>query len=143
VILLNEVDLGMKRSGYAGVARELADTLRMNYAFGVEFVEVDPLYTGDERTEMKTPEETQALADDLRADPARFRGLHGNAILTRFPLRSGALSLAREALQHATTQSSGWLMAEHRFTERVPADRTRAKTMRQRGWTHASRLMRN
>ncbi|HWR53361.1 MAG TPA: endonuclease/exonuclease/phosphatase family protein [Bryobacteraceae bacterium] len=88
VILLNEVDLGMKRSGYADVARELADTLHMNYAFGVEFVEVDGLYTGDERIKMKTPEETQALADDLRADPARYRGLHGNAILTRFPLRS-------------------------------------------------------
>ena len=88
LILLNEVDLGMKRSGYADVARELADTLGMNYAFGVEFVEVDRLYTGEERIEMKTPEETQALVEDLQADPARFRGLHGNAILTRFPIRS-------------------------------------------------------
>jgi endonuclease/exonuclease/phosphatase family metal-dependent hydrolase len=88
VILLNEVDLGMKRSGYADIARELADALGMNYAFAVEFVEVDTLYTGEDRIELKSPEETEALAEDLRVDPARYRGLHGNAILTRFPLRS-------------------------------------------------------
>ena len=91
IIILNEVDLGMKRSGYADVARELADATGMNHAFGVEFVEVDRLYTGEERIEMATPEETQALADDLRADPARYRGLHGNAILTRFPIRSARI----------------------------------------------------
>ena len=41
IIILNEVDLGMKQTKYADVARELADVAGMNYVFGVEFVEVD------------------------------------------------------------------------------------------------------
>jgi hypothetical protein len=41
VIILNEVDWGLKRSGYQFVAKELAAALNMNYAYGVEFVEVD------------------------------------------------------------------------------------------------------
>ena len=43
IVLLNEVDLGMKRTDYRDVARDLAHALGMNYAFGVEFVEVDRL----------------------------------------------------------------------------------------------------
>ena len=92
VIILNEVDLGMKRTRYADVARELATAAGMNYAFGVEFVEVDRLYTGDDRIEMKTPELSKALADDLRVDPERYRGLHGNAVLSRFPIRSARIT---------------------------------------------------
>ena len=36
IILLNEVDLGMKRTDYRDVARDLARALKMNYAFGVD-----------------------------------------------------------------------------------------------------------
>jgi len=91
VVILNEVDSGMKRTKYADVAQELAKAAGMNYAFGVEFVEVDRLYTGDERIEMETPELTQALADDLRAAPGHYRGLHGNGVLSRFPIRSARI----------------------------------------------------
>jgi len=49
VIILNEVDLGMRRTEYRDVARDLARSLDMNYAYGVEFVEVDPLTLGIER----------------------------------------------------------------------------------------------
>lgn len=48
IIILNEVDLGMKRTRYADVAQELAKATGMNYAFGVEFVEVDRLHRGRE-----------------------------------------------------------------------------------------------
>ncbi len=44
VIILNEVDLGMKRTDYHDVSRDLAAALHMNYAYGVEFVEVDPVF---------------------------------------------------------------------------------------------------
>ena len=91
IIVLNEVDLGMKRTRYADVARELAEAAGMNYTFGVEFVEVDRLYTGDEEIPMKTPELTEALANELRVDFERYRGLHGNAILSRFPIRSATI----------------------------------------------------
>ena len=42
VLVLNEVDWGMKRSDYRAVVKDLADALKMNWAYGVEFVEVDP-----------------------------------------------------------------------------------------------------
>jgi len=43
IIILNEVDLGMKRTEYRDIAKELASALGMNYTFSVEFVEVDRL----------------------------------------------------------------------------------------------------
>ena len=39
IVVLNEVDWGLKRTGYRNVAKELADAMGMNYAYGVEFVE--------------------------------------------------------------------------------------------------------
>jgi len=41
IVVLNEVDLGMKRTDYRDVTRDLAHVLGMNYVFGVEFIEVD------------------------------------------------------------------------------------------------------
>ena len=41
VLVLNEVDWGMKRSDYRAVIKDLGDALKMNWAYGVEFVEVD------------------------------------------------------------------------------------------------------
>ncbi len=96
IVILNEVDFGMKRTGYADVARVLAEATGMNYAFGVEFVEVDRLYTGEERIQMDTPELSKALEDDLRVDPGRYLGMHGNAILSRFPIRSAAIERLSE-----------------------------------------------
>jgi hypothetical protein len=42
VLVLNEVDWGVNRTLFLNVADELARALNMNYAYGVEFVEVDP-----------------------------------------------------------------------------------------------------
>src|SRR5215469_1861017 len=42
VLVLNEVDWGVNRTLFRNVADELARALNMNYAYGVEFVEVDP-----------------------------------------------------------------------------------------------------
>lgn len=88
VVVLNEADWGLKRSGYRHVARELALAAGMNYAFGVEFVEVDPISTGTERFEELKPAERRELRDITRVAPSRFRGLHGNAILSRYPLEN-------------------------------------------------------
>lgn len=88
VIVLNEADWGLKRSGYHHVAEELARAAGMNYAFGVEFVEVDPISTGTERFEEMKPDERREVLDIIRVDKARFRGLHGNAILSRYPLEN-------------------------------------------------------
>lgn len=92
VIILNEVDFGMKRTEYRDVARELAAALRMNYAYGVEFVEVDPVFElGTQSVHLQDAQEDARLQDDLRVDRERYRGLHGSAILSRYPVRNARI----------------------------------------------------
>jgi endonuclease/exonuclease/phosphatase family metal-dependent hydrolase len=72
ILLMGEMDLGMARSGNAHTTRALANALGMNYAYGVEFLEL----TGGEIEERKLyPGENEW-------------GYHGNAILSRYPLRN-------------------------------------------------------
>jgi endonuclease/exonuclease/phosphatase family metal-dependent hydrolase len=88
VIVLNEADWGLKRTDYRNVARELAAALQMNYAFGVEFVEVDPLTLGLETLEEETSADKSEMVQNLAVDKSRNLSLHGTAILSRFPLRN-------------------------------------------------------
>jgi endonuclease/exonuclease/phosphatase family metal-dependent hydrolase len=83
VIILNEVDVGMPRSGYRDVARDLATAAGMDYAFGVEFVEVDKLHLGIE----PLPDAGEPV-EQIDVDRRRYRGLQGTAVLSRYPIRS-------------------------------------------------------
>jgi endonuclease/exonuclease/phosphatase family metal-dependent hydrolase len=88
VLVLNEVDRGMKRSDYRAVVKDLADALKMNWAYGVEFVEVDPKILGTQSfANAKNPDERKELEDLFSVDKSRLLGLHGTAILSRYPLR--------------------------------------------------------
>ena len=73
VVLATEMDIGMARSGQRHTVRDLAAALGMGYVFGVEFVE---LGTGD------------SYETGLFVDVPNKSGLHGNAILSRFPLEN-------------------------------------------------------
>ncbi|HLL76238.1 MAG TPA: endonuclease/exonuclease/phosphatase family protein [Pyrinomonadaceae bacterium] len=88
VIVLNEVDWGLKRTDYRNVAADLAKALGMNYAYGVEFVEVSPVNLGTEQFEETAGDERAELREVVSVDASRYRGLHGNAILSRFPLEN-------------------------------------------------------
>jgi endonuclease/exonuclease/phosphatase family metal-dependent hydrolase len=70
VIALNEVDIGMPRTEYKNIVANLADSLGWNYAYSTEFVEVGPIY------------------QNLKIDRNRYRGLHGNAIISKYPIVS-------------------------------------------------------
>lgn len=88
ILVFNEADLGMKRTQYRNVAGDLAAALRMNYAFAVEFVELDPLWDLDiEKIDLPDKAIEQRLEQDLAPDRNRYRGLHGNAVLSRYPIR--------------------------------------------------------
>jgi hypothetical protein len=90
IIVLNEVDSGMPRTGYKRVVEELGKTLGYNYAYGVEFLEVDPTHLGLEYSECS--EANNLICDGtlktFKVDKCKYRGLHGNAILSRFPLKN-------------------------------------------------------
>ncbi len=101
LLILNEVDWGMNRTRFRNVAAELADALGMNYAYGVEFVEVDPITMGiDQQVVLQEVKEAYSEPHEDRAemiayvkqimtpDPQRYRGLHGTAILSRYRLEN-------------------------------------------------------
>ena len=87
VLVLQEVDWGMKRTGYREVARELAEALRMNWAYGVEFIEIDPTGLGiEDRAEVR---------EQIGVDRTLVKGLHGTAILSRYPIKQATLQPLR------------------------------------------------
>ena len=128
VVVMNEVDLGMKRTEYRDVARELATAMHMNYTYGVEFVEVDPVFElGIEQVHLADSQEDARLQKDLQVDPDRYRGLHGNAILSRYPIRNVRILrfpvchdwYNAEAKQAAKIEQARRWTAEKLFRERI------------------------
>ena len=92
VWILNEVDWGVKRTEYREVVRELGKTLNMNWAYGVEFLEIDPKQLGtDTFDDGESKDEQLQLEDVFVVDKNRLRALHGNAVLSRYPIRSARL----------------------------------------------------
>src|ERR1700733_2165187 len=109
VIILNELDWGMKRTNYQAVVKELADTLKMNWAYGVEFVEVDPKALGLQSfANVKNETERKELEELFSVDKNLVLGLHGTAILSRYPLRDVKLV----PFKH---QAYDWYNAEKKY----------------------------
>jgi endonuclease/exonuclease/phosphatase family metal-dependent hydrolase len=69
VLLLTELDYGMARTGNRNVAREIASSLGMNYAFAPCYLNL-----------------AKGSGLEARAGGTNLQALHGNAILARFPL---------------------------------------------------------
>jgi endonuclease/exonuclease/phosphatase family metal-dependent hydrolase len=87
VLVLNELDWGMKRTDYRPVVKELAGALKMNWAYGVEFIEVDPKALGIQSfANVENETERKELEDLFSVDKERVLALHGTAILSRYPL---------------------------------------------------------
>ena len=61
IIYTNELDDGAVRSGNCNVAYEIAKSIGMNYAYGLEFIEL--------------------------VNPNDNKGFHGNALFSRWPIR--------------------------------------------------------
>lgn len=76
LVVLSEVDCGMARTANRHNAADLAARLGMGYLYGVEFVEL-----------------TLGINGTMRLPPGarNSRALHGNAILSRFPLHEPRL----------------------------------------------------
>ena len=89
VWILNEVDWGVKRTQYREVVRELGETLNMNWAYGVEFLEVDSKQLGTDAFDYGEDQGSrEKLLEEFKVDKDRLRALHGNAVLSRYPIRS-------------------------------------------------------
>jgi endonuclease/exonuclease/phosphatase family metal-dependent hydrolase len=86
VVVLNEVDLGLPRTRYRNVIETLAEALGMNYAYGVEFIY--PRSFGAGGTKQTSGKAMLAGDDGSPAESDVYKGLHGNAILSRYPLEN-------------------------------------------------------
>jgi endonuclease/exonuclease/phosphatase family metal-dependent hydrolase len=120
VIFLNEVDSGMSRTQYQNVAKKMGAALNMHAVYGVEFLELSPLYIRHEKLEVQQQEQQlrkskhthstvnqtvkhsvkhsvaeakkptnpdmPAYQANVKIDPRQYKGLHGTAILTNYPI---------------------------------------------------------
>ena len=92
VVLLQEMDFGVKRSGYRNAARDLAEALNMNYAYGAAYLEVDPAYLGTEGMHFHGGiVDDKEVMEYFRVDPERYKGIFGSAVLSRYPIKSVAV----------------------------------------------------
>jgi endonuclease/exonuclease/phosphatase family metal-dependent hydrolase len=92
VWILNEVDWGLKRTQYREIIRELGEALDMNWAYGVEFLEIDSKQLGTDTFDDREDEaDRQQLLEEFKVDKDRVRALHGNAVLSRYPIRDARL----------------------------------------------------
>lgn len=74
VLLLNEVDVGMVRTGNRHVGFELADALGFHCVYGAEYLEM-----------------TKGINEELNLPGENTTALHGNAILSRYPLKNSRI----------------------------------------------------
>jgi len=88
IIILQEMNIGMKRSEYRFAVKDLAEALNMNYVYGTEQLEIDPINLGIEKFVDEEGKEDKELEEFLRVDPSRYKGLFGSAILSRYPILS-------------------------------------------------------
>lgn len=87
VLLLTEVDAGMPRTKYRNIVEEFAKSIGYNYAYAIEFLEIDPAHLGLE--DYKWSEERVLFPNrSLIIDKDKYKGLHGTAILSKFPLKN-------------------------------------------------------
>jgi len=91
LVILNEADYGVTRTDYRDVARDLAKALNMNYAYGVEFLEIDPLNLGLEKVKMDDKDAQEDIQKSFDVDKKRYLGMHGTAVLSRYPIRNATL----------------------------------------------------
>jgi hypothetical protein len=83
---------GVKRTHYRNVIRELGEALNMNWAYGVEFLEVDSKQLGTDTFDYGEDEQSrQELLQEFHVDKDKLRALHGNAVLSRYPIRAARL----------------------------------------------------
>jgi endonuclease/exonuclease/phosphatase family metal-dependent hydrolase len=63
----------------------------MNYAYAVEFLEIDPLDLGLEKVNLEDKAAQEDIQKSFEVDKSRYLGLHGTAVLSRYPIRKASI----------------------------------------------------
>jgi len=89
IIVLQEMDIGVKRSQYKNSVKELADALGMNYVYGVEQLEIDPVNLGLKEAFMyEDGSLNEELYKTFKVNSEQYKGLFGSAVLSRYPIKN-------------------------------------------------------
>jgi endonuclease/exonuclease/phosphatase family metal-dependent hydrolase len=137
LLILDEADYGVTRTGYRDVARELAKALNMNYAYGVEFLEIDPLNLGLEKVKMDDKQAEEDIQKSFDVDKTRYLGMHGTAVLSRYPIRNATLRplpvcydwYTKEKTEISKLESGRRMGANLAFMERITREVRRGGRM--------------
>jgi len=115
LFILDEVDNGVTRTDYRDVARELAQALKMNYAYGVEFLEIDPLNLGLEQVKMDDKTAQADIQKSFEPDKSRYLGMHGTAVLSRYPIRKATI--------HSLPVCYDWFLSEKKEISKLESSK--------------------
>ena len=87
IIVLQEMDIGVKRSQYRNAAKALAEALDMNYVYAPEYLEIDPVTLGLEEISLENGAKDTEAMEYFKVDPRRYKGVFGSAVLSRYPIK--------------------------------------------------------
>lgn len=87
VLLLQEMEVGIKRSKYKDAAKEIAKALNMNYAYAPQYLEVDPVTLGIEEIDFEEGEVDKEAMDFYSVDQSKYKGVFGSAVLSKYPIK--------------------------------------------------------
>lgn len=88
IIILQEMEIGIKRSGYLNAAKELADTLEMNYTYAPQYLEIDPVQLGIDNPFANEDEHNKEFSDEFIEHKKLYKGVFGSAVLSRYPIKN-------------------------------------------------------
>ena len=107
ILTLNDVDFYNENSDYKNAVELIAQKLNANYAFAAEFLEASPEF-------LKKP-----------TLPEGFRGLRGNAIVSKYPIKSAHILRLPSCYD--------WFVEEAKYIQDDPDDRERIKVKNRKG----------
>ena len=84
IIVLNEVDIGVKRTEYRNIVRDLAVGMGMNYVYGIEFIELNPLFLGSHQMDSPDLARQRDAGEQFGVNSRLYAGLEGTALLSRY-----------------------------------------------------------
>ena len=88
IIVLQEMEIGIKRSGYLNAAGELAKALDMNYTYAPQYLEIDPVQLGLKKIYFKDGQVDEEATKYFSQNEELYKGVFGSAVLSRYPIKS-------------------------------------------------------
>jgi len=92
IVILQEMDIGHPRSHYLKTPEVLAKAWGMNYAYGIQYLEVDPAYLGVDDDHLKNKDALQSVVAIRPGDEHKYHGAFGNAVLSRYPIKRAEIT---------------------------------------------------